>query len=389
MYLQICVGAALVEMFFIFILFYFLMKNKAHANGYYAQLQYLKNENDSLNLEIKSLREIEKECIVLKEKLNSIQNQNDYAKEVFENVANLILEKNIQKSEKEISKILKPVENEIEDFKRKIEEMFIAETKTFGELFNELKNLKTLNESLSKEAQNLANALKNQSKTQGTWGEIILERVLELSGLRKGIEYKREVSIKDYRPDVVIYLPENKKIIIDAKTSLKDYIEYMNTGDEKYLKKHIESVKNHIKRLSVKDYEKLVESEFVFMFIPVDNALNVVLQKEPYIYEEAFKNKIILISPTTLLPVLRVVESIWRYERQNQNIKEVVSLVDMLYKQLRIFIEEYEKLGKNINISKEMYDKSTNRLIQNVLPKIKEIKEKSGIKPKKEIKEII
>ena len=349
------------------------------------QLEYLQNENYLLKEEVKVLKEAEKKALVLEEKLKNTQASEETAREIFENIANAVLEKTSQKSEKNISKILQPVEREMEEFRRRIDEVFLTQTKTFGELFNELKNLKELNDTLSKEAKNLAEALKTQSKTQGIWGESILERVLELSGLRKGIEYEREVAFKNYRPDVVIHLPENKKIIIDAKTSLKAYVEYVNTKDERYLKEHVESIKRHIKQLSQKNYEELVGSEFIFMFLPVDNALNLALQKEPYLYEEAFKNKIILTTPTTLLPVLRIVESIWRYERQNENIKEVLRLLESFYDQMRLFMQEYEKLGKQINGSKEMYDKSIHRIKNSLIPKINEIKEVSGIKPKKEI----
>ena len=369
----------------IFVLAVLLMILKSKNSRLLAQLEYLNQENFALKEEINKLREMEKKALVLEEKLKNSRTSEEMAREIFENIANAVLEKTSQKSEKNISKILEPLESEMEEFRRRIDEVLLTQNKTFGELFNELKNLKELNDTLSKEAKNLADALKTQSKTQGIWGESILERVLELSGLRKGIEYEREVAFKNYRPDVVIYLPENKKIIIDAKTSLKAYVEYVNSGDEKYLKEHVESIKRHIKLLSEKNYEELVGSEFVFMFLPVDNALNVALQKEPYLYEEAFKNKIILTTPTTLLPVLRIVESIWRYERQNENIKEVLRLLESFYDQMRLFTQEYEKLGKQINGSKEMYDKSIHRIKNSLIPKINKIKEVSGIKPKKEI----
>ena len=369
----------------IFVLAVLLIILKSKNSRLLAQLEYLNQENFALKEEINKLREIEKKALVLEEKLKNSRTSEEMAREIFENIANAVLEKTSQKSEKNISKILEPLESEMEEFRRRIDEVLLTQTKTFGELFNELKNLKELNDTLSKEAKNLADALKTQSKTQGIWGESILERVLELSGLRKGIEYEREIAFKNYRPDVVIYLPENKKIIIDAKTSLKAYVEYVNSGDEKYLKEHVESIKRHIKLLSEKNYEELVGSEFVFMFLPVDNALNIALQKEPYLYEEAFKNKIILTTPTTLLPVLRIVESIWRYERQNENIKEVLRLLESFYDQMRLFTQEYEKLGKQINGSKEMYDKSIHRIKNSLIPKINKIKEVSGIKPKKEI----
>ncbi|WP_457560929.1 DNA recombination protein RmuC [Caminibacter sp.] len=333
---------------------------------------------------------LEKEKSSLEKEIEMIKKSEKIVKEVFENVANEILEKTTQKAQDEIGKILDPLEDSILEFKNQINELYINESKTIGELFNELKNLKELNKTLSEEAKLLANALTTQSKTQGMWGEMILDKILELSGLREGFEYKKEVVFKIdgkiYRADVVVFLPDNKKLIIDAKTSLKDYIEYVNTKDEEALKRHIKSIKNHINELISKDYEKFKNSiDFIFMFIPNDNALNVALEKDFSIYEEAFKHKIILTSPSTLLPALRAVDSIWRLQRQNENIKEVIRKVEILYDKVRIFIEEYEKLGKSINNAKEMYDKSSKRLKEMIIFQIEDIKKTSGIKPKRSI----
>ncbi len=367
-----------------------------------AAVLYLSSKNGKTELEKKELEKkceetqerivkLEKENSSLKKELEMLQKNEEYTKEVFENVANALLEKTAKKTQSEIVKILDPFEDSINEFKQRINSMYMQESKTFGELFNELKNLKELNASLSQEAKNLSNALHSQSKTQGMWGEMILEKVLEMSGLRKGIEYEREVTFnidgKKYRADVVVNLPDGKKLLIDAKTSLKDYVGYINTKDEKFLKKHIESVKNHIKELACKEYEKFKRGfEFVFMFFPVDNSLNVVLQNDSSIYEDAFREKIILVSPSTLLPALRAVESIWRFERQNENIKEVIKKIEKLYDKVRIFIDEYEKVGKSINNAKEMYDKSHKRLNEMIVFQIEDIKKTSGIKPKKEIK---
>jgi len=253
---------------------------------------------------------------------------------------------------------------------------------------------------LTKEAQNLTKALKGDKKTQGTWGEIILERVLELSGLREGYEYKREVLLKDefensFRPDIIVYLPNNREVIIDAKTSLNAYDSFINAQNEEeknsFLKEHIKNIKNHIDSLSDKKYENLkgVNSlDFIFMFIPIENALMVALEKDSSLFEYAFKKKIILVSPTTLLVSLRAIESSWRYEKQAKNIAEVVKMAENLYDKVRGFVDDFIKIEKSLKDLQKNYDNAKNKLADgrgNIIRQLQNLKEKAGIKPKKEI----
>ena len=234
--------------------------------------------------------------------------------------------------------------------------------------------LKELNQKMTTEAANLTNALKGDSKKQGKWGEMVLENVLESSGLREGHEYKREVSLRDdedklFRPDVIVNLPDKRHIIIDAKTSLTAYSEYIASNDEpdkqSYIKSHIKSVKEHIKGLSDKKYEDLknINSlDFIFMFIPIESALLLALEHDVNLYDEAFKQKIILVSPTTLLVALRAVENIWRYERQAQSIEEVYKRAEELYKKFNGFVEDLKKVGKGLETASKSYSDAFDKL---------------------------
>jgi len=298
-------------------------------------------------------------------------------------------------SQTTLSQILNPLQHQMKEFRERIEFLSKEEASKISALENELKNLKDLSHKLSTDAENLAKALKGEKKTQGNWGELVLERVLELSGLRKGIEYEREVSLNDdgkrYRPDVIVHLPNDRDVIIDAKTSLNAYQEYINTEDKAYIKAHIQALKNHIDNLADKKYEKLdgVNSlDFVFMFVPIENALLLALENDSSLFEYAFKKRVVLVSPTTLLVSLRAIESSWRFERQAKNIEEVVKTAENLYDKVRGFVEDFEKIGKSLESAQKTYENAKNKLTSgrgNVIRQIELLKQKSGIKPKKEI----
>jgi DNA recombination protein RmuC len=257
---------------------------------------------------------------------------------------------------------------------------------------------------MSIEANRLTTALKSDSKKQGIWGEMVLQKVLESSGLREGHEYIQEVHLKDsdnrsFRPDVVVKLPDNRDIIIDAKTSLVAYNEYMSQEDEDlqqlYLKNHIKSIKEHIRVLADKRYEDLQgvnTLDFIFMFIPIEGALLLALREDVNLYDEAFKKKIILVSPTTLLVALRAVENTWRYERQAQNIADVYKRAEELYKKFNGFIEDLKKVGKGLESANEYYDEAFKKLSSgrgNLVNQVTMLKRVSNIKPKKEIDQAI
>ena len=339
-----------------------------------------------------------------KDKIEFLRSSEERLKESFENIASSILDNTNQKlqkvSKESLETILNPLQGQIKEFKERIERLSQEEAKERGALFNELKSLKELNQRLSNEANNLTKALSGESKTQGIWGEMVLEKVLEMSGLREGIEYKREVSLQDnsnqkYRPDVIVYLPQNREVIIDAKTSLRAYKEYINASDENlkkaFLKEHIKSIKNHINLLSQKRYEELkgIKSlDFVLLFVPIENALLVALNEDSNLFEYAFKKRIILVSPTTLLVSLRAIESSWRYERQSEAISEVINNAQNLYEKVRLFVEDFKTIGKSLNMANEAYENAFKKLTTgkgNVIRQIEMLKEKANIKPKKEI----
>jgi len=362
----------------------------------------LENQKNSSYIE-KLKAEIEFERKNFEDKFNDLQQQKELLKNEFKNLANDILESTKDKMQKEskdtIGSLLNPLKTELSEFKDKIEYLSKEEAKEISALQNELKNLKELSFRLSEEAQSLTNALKGDNKKQGIWGEIILSRVLDLSGLREGIEYKKEVSLKTsdgkmYRPDVVVYLPNSREVIIDSKTSLvayKNYIEADGDLKKSYLKAHITSIKRHIDILSEKKYEKLegINSlDFVFIFIPIENALMSAFSYNSDLFEYAFKKRVILVSPTTLLVSLRAIESSWRYERQTKNIAEVIKNAESLYDKVRGFLEDFNKVGKSLDNASSSFENAKLKLTTgkgNLIRQIELLKEKADIKPKKEI----
>lgn len=338
------------------------------------------------------------------EKITLLKENEERVKSEFKNLATEIFEQNSKKFSEQnnetLGLILNPMKQQINEFKKKVEDIYDKESKDRTILQSELKILKELNLQISNDAINLTNALKGKNKQQGVWGEMVLEKVLESSGLRADIEFKREVSLKDdenqnFRPDVIVYLPQNRHIIIDAKTSLVAYNEYMNCEDEDlkkiYLKNHIGSIKEHIKSLSNKKYENLKEInslDFIFMFIPIEGALLLGLGNDANLYDEAFKQKIILVSPTTLLVALRAVENTWRYERQAQNITEVAKRAELLYSKFVSFVDDLKKVDDSINKASESYKNAFSKLSSgsgNLISQVNELKRVSNIKPKKEL----
>ncbi|GAB6074416.1 DNA recombination protein RmuC [Nautilia lithotrophica] len=365
------------------------------------ELKRLNMLNSELQVENRDLKtRLEESEKAFEEKLELLKKSEEKLKTTFENLANEILEKTNEKmtktSKENLLQILNPLQNQMKEFKEKIEFLSKDEAEKISALQNELKNLKELSHKLSTDAENLTKALKGESKTQGNWGEMVLERVLELSGLEKGREYEREVSLNDednrrYRPDVIVHLPNSRDVIIDAKTSLNAYQEYIKTEDKTFIKAHIQALKKHIDDLAEKRYENLkgVNSlDFIFMFVPVENALLLALENDPGLFEYAFKKRVVLVSPTTLLVSLRAIESSWRFERQAKNIDEVVKAAESLYDKVRGFTEDFEKIGKSLESAQKSFDNAKNKLTSgrgNVLRQVELLKEKAGIKPKKEI----
>jgi DNA recombination protein RmuC len=320
----------------------------------------------------------------------------------FENLAQKILDQKSEKftavNQKNIHQILLPLQEKIKVFEEQVSknnETFIKEN---SKLEQQLKYLSEQNIRISEEAQNLTKALKGDSKMQGNWGEVILERVLEKSGLTKGIEYDVQVANKSeigktQLPDVVVHLPDQRKMIIDSKVSLTAYERYASTEDKKekeqFLKEHLVSLKNHIKNLKEKKYEDLYNlksPDFVLLFIPIEPALFLAQSEDANFFYTALQENILLVSPTTLLSTLRTVEMIWKTEKQQQNAIEIAKHAGNLHDKFASLIEELETLGSRIDSSKNKFNDAMKKLTgqQNLIKDIKKLK-KLGVPTKKNI----
>jgi DNA recombination protein RmuC len=314
-----------------------------------------------------------------REKLELLEKNREQMKLEFKALADTILKSNSEQfsnqNSQKLSEMITPIREQFDAFKKQINDVYIKETKERSALQGEIRLIKELNEQMRKDAKNLTNALKGESKTQGIWGEMILERVLENSGLREGESYKREVSLEHesdrarYRPDVVVYLPDKREIIIDAKTSLRAYEQYISSEDETEKKlfadQHIISIKKHVKELSDKDYTGLkgVETlDFIFMFVPVESALLMAMEYEPGLFDFAFKKNVILVGPTTLMVALRAVENTWKQEHQQRNAIEIAKRAGLLYDKFVGFVESVDKLGRQINTVQKTYEETYARL---------------------------
>tara|TARA_B110000285_G_scaffold219924_1_gene271134 strand:+ start:64 stop:1383 length:1320 start_codon:yes stop_codon:yes gene_type:complete len=350
------------------------------------------------NTEFKNLEQKLKEQKVEVEKL-----QEKFTHE-FEVLANRILESKSEKFTKQnkenIDGILKPLQLKIESFEKKVDESHKESITRHAMLRQQIIGLKELNEQMSKEAVNLTNALKGDNKIQGNWGELVLERVLEKSGLEKDREYFVQESHvtndgKRILPDVVLHLPDDKKMVIDSKVSLISYERYVNEDDqdlqEKFLKEHIASIKRHIEQLSEKKYHDIYEIEspdFVLLFIPIEPAFAIALNKDNNLYNLAFEKNIVIVTPTTLLATLRTVDSMWNNEKQQQNAIEIATQAGRLYDQFVNLTDDLLKVGNQLNTVKGSYDSTMVKLTGkgNLITRVERLK-KLGSKASKQISE--
>jgi DNA recombination protein RmuC len=329
--------------------------------------------------------------------------------EKFQNLANKLLEetgkKLSERQAKELKHIIDPFKEQLQEFKSKVEKTDKEQFGRIKELSEQIKLLRDLNRQMTEEALNLTKALKGDSKIMGDWGEVTLKRLLELSGLEEGREYKmqqsfsqNEESRKQYRPDVIVYLPENKVLIIDAKVSVKHYADYVQADDEQKKKQllqlHVASVRQHIKELARKNYHTLEElqgktPEFVLMFIPLEPAFSLALKTEPTLYDEALRSQVVMVTPSTLLATLKVVESLWKTERQHQNTREIIRQASDLYDKFVGFTDDLIQLGRKLDDAKSFYEKSMNKLSTgtgNLVRRVERIR-KLGLNTKKRLPE--
>lgn len=301
------------------------------------------------------------------------QSKNEF-KALSEDILSERLEAQKKQQNEQLDGILKPLQSQIDAFKKQISDIHNDGIKERSNLMAEIRHLKDLNIKISTDADNLSKALKGNNKTLGNWGEMILEKLLEDSGLVNGRDYSLQATQKtdegDYlRPDVIINLPNNKKIIIDSKANIKNYEIFVNksrdSASEGDLVAHIMSLKNHIKELSKKNYESTLEGaslDFVLMFIPIEGAFLDAVRYDSELFAYAYNKNIILVSPTTLLATLRTIGNIWRNERQNNNIAEILSTASSLYDKFSGFYESLEEVGKGIERANGAYLKSLNQL---------------------------
>lgn len=274
----------------------------------------------------------------------------------------------------ELTHLLNPLKDQIKQFEQKIHESHEKESRDRLSLFHEIKHLKDLNQHMASEALALTNALKGDSKKQGNWGEMVLERVLDMSGLQKGREYDVQMHAQDeqgkrFQPDVVIHLPEQRDVIIDSKVSLVAYEKLQHLDDETeytvQLQAHLQSLRNHVRQLSDKEYQKLNgirTLDFVLMFIPIEPALYIAMQTDESIFTDALSRNIVLVTPTTLLATLRTIHNIWRFEQQNQNALKIAEKAGSLYDKFIAFLEDIEDIGKRLESTQKSYDAAMNKL---------------------------
>ena len=359
-------------------------------------------ENKSLKSDIQAYREelatiktsLELERKQFEEKLGLLNESREQLSTAFKNIANEIFEDKSKKftatNKESLSAVLTPLQDKIQQFEKRVEETYDTESKERFSLAKEIETLQKLNNRISEEAVNLTNALKGDNKAQGSWGEFVLESILEKSGLVKGREYEVQVNLKDEeggkaQPDVIVHLPESRDIILDSKVSLKAWDAYCATDDnlvkQEALKQHVASIRNHVKLLSSKDYQNLVgvnSLDYVFMFMPIEAAYSAALQEDTELFQYAFERNIIFVVPTTLLTTLKTVQNLWRLAQQNQNANEIAEKAGALYDKFVAFVDDLDEVGQRIDSARKSFDKAHNKLVSgrgNLVKRAESLKE--------------
>lgn len=364
-----------------------LDKQLAEAGAKLAHIQQEKEEELSIEREKsgsldRQLAEIKADYRNLQEKLASqkeeLAGMQEQLKIQFENLANKILEEKSERFTKQnkenLDVLLSPLGLKLEEFKKKVEDTYNEENRQRATLKEQIRQMGELNQRMSEDAKNLTKALKGDSKAQGNWGEVILERILEKSGLTKGREYDVQQSTttdegRRLQPDVVVNLPDQKFLIVDSKVSLKAYELYSSSEDDlerqTYLKQHIASIRGHVKGLGDKNYQLIHgdrSPDFVLLFIPIESAFGVALQSDPNLYYEAFDRNIVIVSPSTLLATLATIDSIWKQEYQSKNALEIAQRGGALYDKFVSFVESLDTIGTHIDRLSRSYDDAKGQL---------------------------
>lgn len=368
-------------------------------------LKTLQQEKSLIAVELAELKALsEQKQAALEAQLNHLEQTKTQLKQEFENLANQIFEEKSQRfgqqSQERIGQLLQPVQGELKGFRDKMEAIHSEELKQRAALKTELLHLQANNKSITEQADKLTTALQGQKKTQGNWGELMLENVLDSAGLRAGDDYKREASftteIGKFRPDVLVYLPQQKHLIIDAKTSLNAYTRYVNaecdTDAQTALAQHYQAVSDRIKELGDKRYEKLPginSPEVVIMFIPIESAFVAAVKHNPSIYQHALAHNVLVATPTTLLTSLNIVKQLWRFEEQSKHSRELALRAERFYNKLNGFLNSMEGVGTQLDKAKESYEKAFSQLYAgkgNLIKQASEFKE-LGVSVSKELPE--
>ncbi|OZI14498.1 DNA recombination protein RmuC [Sodalis-like symbiont of Philaenus spumarius] len=356
-------------------------------------LAHFRQECEQLNQELRVQREInssqeaelrevairlEETRLAAEEKQRLLMNSEQRLSAQFENLANRIFEHSGRKVDEQnrqsLDRLLMPLREQLEGFRRQVQASFGEEARERHTLAHEIRNLQQLNAQMAKEAVNLTRALKGDNKAQGNWGEVVLSRVLEASGLREGHEFETQISIQQgdgrrLQPDVVVRLPQGKDVVIDAKMSLVAYERYFNSDNEAErqmaLAEHINSLRTHMKLLGRKDYQQLPglrSLDYVLMFVPIEPAFMVAISRQPELINEALAHNIMLVSPTTLLVALRTVNNLWRYEHQSRNAQHIAERAARLYDKLRLFVDDINAIGQSLDKAQASYRLAKNKL---------------------------
>ncbi|AXP79448.1 DNA recombination protein RmuC [Mariniflexile rhizosphaerae] len=352
---------------------------KQHLGKTEDERETIRKEKESLNAEL-TRKQADFENLKLKneeQKIEVEKLQEKFTKE-FENLANKILDENSKKftvqNKDNIDAILKPLQDKIQNFEKRVEETNKEDINRSADLRRQIIGLKELNEQMTKETTNLTKALKGDTKMQGNWGELVLERVLERSGLRKDFEYFVQQSFTNddgrrVMPDIIVHLPGDKKLIIDSKVSLVSYERYINETDESerlpHLKSHVLSVKKRVVELGEKNYHQLYQMEspdFVLLFIPIESAFAIASMEHPSLYADAFERNIIIVTPTTLLAVLKTIDTMWQNEKQKANAIEIATQAGKLYDSFVNLTDELIKVGNQIGTVQKSYENAMVKL---------------------------
>ncbi|WP_101674984.1 DNA recombination protein RmuC [Alloalcanivorax mobilis] len=314
------------------------------------------------------------------DKLAFLENSREQLRQEFENLSARIFDARSKQFEEKnrqgLDQLLRPFREQLTDFRRRVDQIHSDDTRSQAALSEQLLHLKSLNQQMHQDARNLTEALRGQVKAQGNWGEMILERVLESSGLSKGREYETQVALKDESgqrrlPDAIVHLPEGKDVVIDAKVSLVAYERLVHADNEEdrllAREQHLQSLRSHIKGLDAKDYSGLegVRSlDFVLLFIPVEGAFMSAMEADPALYTDAYERNIVLVSPTTLLVTLRTIQNIWRYEYQNRNALDIASRAGRICDQISLLAESLGDVGDKLDKAQQAWDLSYKRLTE-------------------------